>query len=591
MSNELSKVEWQEWGKAAFEQAEREGKPILLGISAVWCHWCHVMDRGTYANDEIADFINQHFVPIRVDNDQRPDINERYNQGGWPTTAWLTPEGEVLTGATYLPPEQMMSVLQQVHATYSENRDNIRARVADLIRQQEAHLAHHAASEGGRLSPEIIREVLTDAGQRYDQQHGGWSGGGGTKFPHNDTVALVLAQLWHSGEPFWAEVLTKTLDGMANYGMYDHVEGGFFRYSTDRQWRVPHFEKMSEDHGGLLRNYIAAGQLISPRYSEIAADAIRYLNDTLTDQENGGFYGSQDADEEYYALDAEGRKAMQSPYVDRRIYTDWSSDLAVSYFYAAAALNRPDLADFARRTVDRHLRELRTDDGGMYHNLTLEGQPLGTGLLTDQAAMGIALLAAYSYTADRRYLEAAQEIAGWLAANLYDQTGGFYDRTDDEALGRLRYRVKPIAENARAADFLLRLYHLTGDEQYSAMATTTLRQFTDEYQQLGYFASNYANAVEHALSYPTHVVIVGDPTTESTRQLITAAFGTYHPWLLVQTLSPNDPADRDQIAERGYPANDQPQAYVCVGQTCSAPISNADELRAMLQPQQGDDQP
>jgi len=578
-----SKVQWQEWGAAAFAQAEREGKPVLLAISAVWCHWCHVMDRGTYGDEQIAAYINAHYVAIRVDNDQRPDINDRYNQGGWPTTAFLTAEGEILSGATYLPPEQMQQVLEQVYTYYSQNREQLREQVAALIAHQQEHLAQPGGKADALLSAEMIAQVLNDAGQRYDAQFGGWSGGGGTKFPHNETVALVLSQFWHSGEQHWAAVLRKTLDGMADQGMYDHVEGGFFRYSTDRQWRVPHFEKMGEDHAGLLHNYVAASLLLDPRYGTVALDAIRYLDSTLTDQQQGGFYGSQDADEEYYALDQAGRSGLQAPYVDRRIYTAWSSALAASYFFAAAALDRPQLAEFARKTIDRHLQELRTPDGAMYHNLSLAGLPLGTGLLDDQVSMGEGLLAAYSYTGVRSYLLAARELADWLAAHLYDAAGGgFYDRIDDEPLGRLRYRLKPLAENARAADFLLRLYHLSGDERYSALALGSLRAFSEEYQSLGFFAAGYATAVEHALSYPTHVVVVGPPQAAATRALTLAALGSYHPWLLVQTLDPADAADAELIAQGGYPASEVPQAYLCVGQTCSAPIAEAVALREAL---------
>ncbi len=542
------------------------------------------MDKQTYSNDAVASYINAHYIPVRVDNDERPDINERYNQGGWPTTAFLTPEGEILAGATYVPPDEMLRMLEQIDHYYNTNRDEISQRVAEMIYQQEQHNKAHSSGAPADLSGEIVSTVLADMEGRFDSHYGGWvSQGNPTKFPHPDTLDLAIAQAYRSGELFWAEVVSKTLDGMANYGMYDQVAGGFFRYSTDRQWRVPHFEKMLEAHAGLVRNYVSAALALgNERYADVARSAIGYLLSTLSDTEQGGFYGSQDADEEYYALDAAGRKGLAAPFVDTRIYTNWNADMADSALYAAAALDDPALAQHALRTIQRLLAELRASDGAMRHNLDFSGNPQGEGMLTDQASMGHSLLAAYSYTGERTYLDAATRLADWLQANLYDaEHGSFYDRVPEqgETLGRLRYPVKPLAENAHAADFLLRLYHLSGQESYRDMALATLRAFTSEYRSYGYFASGYALAVEHANSEPTHIVIVGDPQATDTRALAQVASGAYQPWKLVQILDPDNEADAALIEQSGYPPSAKATAYVCVGQTCSAPITDTVTLQ------------
>lgn len=581
-----TKVQWQGWDEAAFARSREEDKPILLGISAVWCHWCHVMDRQTYSNEAVAAYINEHYVPVRVDNDERPDINERYNQGGWPTTAFLTPEGEILAGATYVPPDEMLRMLQQIDHYYQTNREAIGQRVAEMIYQQEQHLRNYKVGVS-QLNAQIVSDVLDDVEARYDSRYGGWvSQGNPTKFPHPATLDLVIAQYSQTNEPFWAEALAKTLDGMANYGMYDQVAGGFFRYSTDRQWQVPHYEKMLEAHAGLISNYVSAAQVLgNERYADVARTAIAYLLSTLSDTRRGGFYGSQDADEEYYKLDAAGRKALPAPFVDTRIYTNWNADMVDTALYAAAALDDVGLGVQALRTIERLLNELRAEDGSMRHNLDADGTAQGKGMLTDQASMGHGLIAAYAYTGDRQFLDGAIDLAKWLEANLYDAAqGGFYDRVPEqgEALGRLRYPIKPLAENAHAADFLLRLYHLTGAERYNELAQQTLQAFTAEYHSYGYFASGYALAVEHAGSEPTHVVIVGSPHGKDTRALAKAAISAYQPWKLVQILDPNDEQDAPLIAERGYPPSATAVAYVCVGRTCSAPITDAAQLRQEL---------
>src|SRR5579875_3527969 len=216
--NRAHEIAWRPWEAATFAQAQAEDKPILLAISAVWCHWCHVMDETSYSDPEVIETINERFIPIRVDNDRRPDVNARYNMGGWPTTAILTPEGDPITGGTYIPPSQLKRTLDQV---------------AELYKTHKAEIA-----------------------DGFDPEYGGF--GYEPKFPQTDALELLLLEYRRSralGSPDERlyNMLAKTALGMARGGMYDHVEGGFFRYSTTRDWSVPHFEKMAEDHGGLLR--------------------------------------------------------------------------------------------------------------------------------------------------------------------------------------------------------------------------------------------------------------------------------------------------------------------------------------------------
>ena len=187
--NRAREIRWQEWGPQAFEEARRQDKPILLSLSAVWCHWCHVMDETTYSDEAVIQYINDRFVPVRVDNDQRPDINLRYNMGGWPTTAFLTPDGEILTGATYLPPERMRELLPQLAAYYQGNRAQIQERIQEIVQQRRAG----AGIQPGALDERIFDEVLRAVSDAYDPVYGGFDDA--PKFPHSDAIDLLHLRL------------------------------------------------------------------------------------------------------------------------------------------------------------------------------------------------------------------------------------------------------------------------------------------------------------------------------------------------------------------------------------------------------------
>ncbi len=250
--NRAHEIDWREWGSDAFQAAQAEDKPILLGISAVWCHWCHVMDETSYSDDDVIQLINDRFVPIRVDNDQRPNVNARYNMGGWPTTAFLTPEGEVLAGMTYSPPEQFRQALKQISGYYLEKKEEIGQKVTEAAERRRSALDQMGGR--GELSERIIDGVLSAIDDVYDPVHGGF--GNEQKFPHTESVDLLLYTHLRRDNPDLLHMARKTLERMASGGIFDDVWGGFYRYSTNRDWSVPHFEKMLEDNANLLRNYL-----------------------------------------------------------------------------------------------------------------------------------------------------------------------------------------------------------------------------------------------------------------------------------------------------------------------------------------------
>ncbi|HEV2381051.1 MAG TPA: thioredoxin domain-containing protein [Terriglobia bacterium] len=305
-------VNWMEWGEAAFERATREGRPILLDIGAVWCHWCHVLDRESYENQEIARVINQNYVPVKVDRDERPDIDARYQmavsaltgQGGWPLTAFLTPEGKPFFGGTYFPPDDrygrpgMKRILETIAQNYRSHRDQIHAS-ADQIAEALNRAERFEAAGGARAS--VVADVVQSIEGLYDSEHGGF--GQSPKFPHPSAMELLLDQYLERGQRRLLDIVTQSLESMGRGGVYDQVGGGFHRYSVDRYWRVPHFEKMSYDNAGLLGNYVHAYQLTGKGFlREIALGILSFVESVLS-REEGGFYASQDAD---YSLDDDG---------------------------------------------------------------------------------------------------------------------------------------------------------------------------------------------------------------------------------------------------------------------------------------------
>lgn len=573
--HEGRQITWHEWGEGSFRLAHEQDRPILLDISAVWCHWCHVMDETSYADPVVIDLVNRFFVPIRVDNDRRPDINERYNMGGWPTTVFLMPTGEILTGGTYIPPQQMRSLLPQVSQYYRQNKAALHEQAAVALRRAPA-VAVPAEGEPGLT---IVAAILDDVRANFDPAYGGF--GSEPKFPHAEALELVLRAYWHSGDASDLAIVTTTLEHMAAGGTYDHVEGGFFRYSTTRDWSVPHFEKMLEGNAGLLQSYLRAWQVTqNPVYQTVARDVLRYLNTTLSDPQ-GGFFGSQDADEEYYALALADRRQRPAPFVDRTFYVDWNAQMCASYLLAAAALDDEKARAFALRTLDRlwHLCG-NPGGGGLFHYW--DGAPHIAGLLGDQVQMATAQLDAYQATGEPRHLGRAQELAAFCNERLAAPDGGYYDMAEQPgALGNLAKRLRPLPGNAAAARLLLRLHYLTGQDAYLDRARATLRVFGADYERLGYFAAPYALAIDDLLRPPLKVVIVGAPAAAATQALAQAALALPEPGLLVQQLD----AQRDAALLAGLhlPVTGQATAYPCVGTVCLTPITDPQRLAAAVE--------
>jgi uncharacterized protein len=300
-------VHWHPWGEPAFTSARSADKPILLDIGAVWCHWCHVMDGESYEDPAVAEILNRDFVCIKVDRDERPDVDARYQraiqaltgQGGWPLTAFLTSEGDVFFGGTYFPPQDhgsgqpgFASVLRHVARLYREDRQRV-AGNATAIREHVAQSLDEA--KRGPLTPAVLEEAANQMARLFDIRYGGF--GTAPKFPHPAAIEYLLTRWRDSGAPWTREVVEKTLVGMAKGGIRDHVGGGFHRYAVDERWIVPHFEKMAYDNAELLHAYLDAYAAFDQfLYREVAEGVVDWVLEVLADVEGGVFYTSQDAD-------------------------------------------------------------------------------------------------------------------------------------------------------------------------------------------------------------------------------------------------------------------------------------------------------
>src|SRR5881397_4325593 len=464
----MPEIKWQDWSKDAFEKAKLEQKPILLDIFGSWCHWCHVMDKTSYSDPTVADLVTKNFVAVRVDTDKRPDVNRRYNMGGWPSTVFLDSEGKVITGGTYIPPQQMREVLRSVTDLYQKSKGKIRSKLGPV---------NIPKPTGEELTERLIGDISTTMAVNFDIDYGGF--GFEPKFPHTEALELALLRFHYNGEKEMMTVASRTLDKMGKGGVYDLIEGGFFRYSTTRDWSIPHFEKMAEDNAKLLTVYLHAYQLTGKAsYKDKAEGIVKYVQTSLSDVENGAFFGSQDADENYYKLDLVGRQRQTAPNVDRTMYTNYNALLISSFLLASAILGRQDIGSFALKTLN-HILDLGKQRGPPFHYWRKESGPVLSGLLTDYAALLASLLDAYEYSAKSEYLYEATRIADDCITTLnHEGVGGFYDiPPSDSSLGELRNRDKPIDENSLIAIGLLRLSWLTQQVRYSNVAAKTLKLF------------------------------------------------------------------------------------------------------------------
>jgi uncharacterized protein YyaL (SSP411 family) len=423
-----------------------------------------------------------------VDVDQRPDIGERYGLGGWPTTAFLTPGGAVLGGGTFVPQDRMASVLARVTDAFASRRDDL----------DEPMPEPSGPAPGSALSIAELTAAVFDA---FDEQYGGF--GVVPKFPLVAPLQLALDLVREDDESPSRHIVEATLDAMGWGGLYDEVDGGFFRFASGRDWELPQSEKMLDVNAALLRLYLhAASTLELARFSERAADVLRYVQTWLADPVDGGWWGAQQADAEYYAAgSAEERRLRVAPPVGSVWYADSNAAMVSAALHAARTFEDDGLRDFALKSFERVLLACYKPGGGVAHSF---GQHVGVrGLLADQFAMASASLDAFEASGNIVYEMMAEELAHYAVRTMWDETGGgFFDRAPEvppAAIGLMRRRLKPFALNCDLVPTLRRLAAASGEHEFGVFADRTLEAMAPLAPAQGPLAAHYLLAVRAAV--------------------------------------------------------------------------------------------
>ena len=580
-------IAWRPWGPAAFEESRRLNHLVLLDITAVWCHWCHVMDETSYSDPDVIRLLNTEFTPIRVDSDRYPQVRDRYVSGGWPTTAVLTAEGQVLASATYMAPPELKRMLADVRDFYRTNRRDVERKSEEAERKVAATWRSEAPDTSGSIPAQtLVTKTLGVLRDGEDRENGGF--GNAPKFHNADAVALLLREARSRPDPWLRRAAVKAVDGALH--LEDSVWGGFYRYATSADWKEAHYEKLLEGNAALLRSladvYRETG---NRRYREAARRTVRYAATWLKDQRRGGWFGSQDADvgsrderarfsagEDYYILGERLRRTLGFPHVDSTIYTDANSRMASAVIAGvrAGALPEEELAS-ARGALDRLWRDLKAPDGSLAHAWA-GGRRLSAGLLTDQVTAGIAFLDAYEVSGDTLLLGRARLLKHWIRAHLEDSTGGGfrYAPLDSTSIGRARGGERPPEGNVDAATFLLRSYWLEGDPGDRASAERVLAWLRSGETM----AADPATALlaERIRGVPARIAVVGSARGAAARALREAAFRTVAPDVVVRLFDSGGPGARWGDVE--FPRKPAPALYLCGERACAPPITNPDEV-------------
>jgi hypothetical protein len=491
-------IDWVDWGAAPFERAAREDKPILLALMAPWCEYCAAMDHTTYARVDVARLVESRFVAIRVNTDRRPDINERYNLGGWPTTAFLTPDGQVFGGGTFIAADRMPSVLSDVADAFSTRRDEISARAAATDASISA--SHDV---GGLETPRTVMDdkpvewLSSRLLEAFDPEEGGF--GHGPKFPHVPALTLMLERYADTRDARLRERLTTSLDHLTM--LCDAGGGGFFRYASNRDWSAPYTAKLLPDNADLIRLYLEAGEALERHdYLKLAQRTIDWVQRVLA-RPQGGFAASQAADRHYYEQSEAARPSLSTPNVDEAGYADSNAAMIGSYLRAAEILGDRSLRDAALRALDEMMLAAYRPGNGVAHVIAPE--PDVWGLLIDQVRVVEALLLAHMATDQLPYSMLAAELMEYTLRAMWDhEHGGLRDRArgDPRAdLGLLGRSLRPFVANCDAARMLFRLSLVTGRRAYAETAMQTLASLGTAYRDEPLLGSSYGLAVREVV--------------------------------------------------------------------------------------------
>jgi len=655
-------VDWYPWGEEAMALAKAHDKPILLSIGYAACHWCHVMAHESFEDEATAAQMNADFVNIKVDREERPDVDSIYMQavtamtgrGGWPMTVFLTPEGEPFYAGTYFPnePRHGMPSFRQILSGVKQAWDGDRENVESSAREVADRLAALAdvGLEAGAIDETVPRNAVRALARSFDSVWGGF--GGAPKFPQPMTIEFLLRHHLRDPESDALSMAEKTLQNMARGGMYDQLGGGFARYSVDERWLVPHFEKMLYDNAQLARVYLHAWQITgNGLYRRITEETLDYVLREMR-HERGGFYSSQDADSEgvegkFYVWSAteirdalgdeaelfmriygvseegnwEGRNILNLhldprgfaeqmgiepedlasrmasaraklyelrskrvwPGLDDKVLTAWNGLMLAALADAGGALGRADYLEAATANAEFIHGNMRQSSGRLLRTWKAGSEAKYNAYLEDYAFLAEGLLTLYEATFEARWLEWAQELATWMCRHFVDERqGGFFDTSDDHE--RLIHRPKDLQDNATpsgnavAADVLLKLGLLDGDDGYRTLAEQSVATMTKLMSQYPSGFGEWLKVATFMLSKPYEIALIG--AHEELGPLLGVIRGAYRPF---QVVAAGDEAeavvpllrDRPKVGGKGT-------AYVCQNFVCRAPITDPEELASLL---------
>jgi hypothetical protein len=577
---QASTLKWQPWSDAAFAQARAEHKFVLLDLEAVWCHWCHVMDDVTYRDPIVMRLLNQRYILVKVDQDSRPDISNRYQDWGWPATIVFAADGsEIVKRQGYIPPRPMSSMLQAIIDDPSPG--------PSVEKEAEFHAASDAA-----IGDEVLKRVYKAYDNQYDKDASGW--GFGHKYLDADSVEMAL-RLGAEGDAAYAKRAADTLDNAA--ALIDPVWGGMYQYSVDGVWNEPHFEKLISIQADALREYsLAYAQTQKPEYLKAAQAVNRYVAEFLRSPEDGAFYVSQDADlhdgEEnaaYFKLGDEERRKQGIPRVDKHEYARENGRMisALATYYAAsgdaeALTEAKTAAKWVRAhravaAIPANAAGANGLGGGFRHG---ENDPAGP-YMADTLYMGQGLLDLYIVDGDREDLKAAVAAEKFIAAEFKPEGAGMgfvSSRTATDAA----YKPHPDREeNIALVRFASMLAFITGDEQIHATAAEAMRYVAAEQVALRPLSAGVLLANEALNAAPIHVAVVGSPTDAGAIALHNAALRSIVSDELIEVRDPADPSPSPTSIE--YPKVDRAAMFLCTARACSAPVYHAEDVRKKVE--------
>jgi uncharacterized protein YyaL (SSP411 family) len=611
-------VDWYPWGEEALSAARERDVPILLSIGYAACHWCHVMERESFEDETTAGVMNELFVCVKVDREERPDLDSVYmdavvaltGQGGWPMTVFLTPGGEPFHGGTYFPPAprhglpSFRQVLEAVAEAWAERRPALEASAEELTGHVRSGALVRPSTDP--LSEELLLHAVSNLTAGFDERWGGW--GRAPKFPSSSVLELLLRRNER-------ELTAKTLDGMAAGGMYDLVGGGFHRYSVDERWLVPHFEKMLYDNALLAPVYAQARRVLGEeRYGEVAAATVDYVLRELA-LGGGGFASAQDADsdgvegltftwapgegapEELFEPFEDGRFVLRGtldeetrarlfalreerpkPLRDDKAIASWNGLMLAALAVCGRELDRADWLAAGERLAEFLLGPLSTPDGRL-HRTWRGGVAKGTGYLSDYADVAYGLLELHVATGELRWLRESRRLAV-LAVDLFgdEAAGGFFQAPHDGE--QLVARKKELDDtptpsgNAMLAYVLLRLARIWGDDELEQRGAGVLRLVRDTMTRIPTAFGWMLVALDQYLAPRRELAIIGDPDAPVARAALAARAATD-----VVAFGPAD--DVPLLAGKSL-VNGLPAVYICERFACQAPVTDPSELNTRL---------